>query len=128
MKRVFLAMIAVALLAACSDGGADGNGGADSGTDGDADGDADGDGDGDADGDTDTDTDADAPEVCDPPVELADSSSPDHVVTDCSDDTELRAALAAGGVITFDCGAATIDVTASTELPNDADAERDRAG
>jgi hypothetical protein len=92
---------------------------------------------GDADTDTDSDSDADAdadtdtgppPVVCTPPIGLADTSAPDRVITDCSTDATLRDALAAGGIITFDCGEATILVTGSTALPIDRDTVLDGGG
>ncbi|MCK9459074.1 MAG: hypothetical protein M0R80_05505 [Proteobacteria bacterium] len=112
-------------IAGCSDGG---GGAGDAGTGADTDADTDTDTDTDIDSDTDADTDTDVPEVCDPPIERADSSSPDHVITDCTDDTQLREALAAGGVIVFDCGEATIPVTEVTAMPNDVDTVLDGGG
>jgi hypothetical protein len=128
MKRriVTLALLA---LAGCSDGGVGaGDAGPDTGTDTDADTDSDTDTDTDTDTDSDTDTDAEAPEVCDPPIGIADTSSPDHVITVCSNDAQLKEALAAGGVITFDCGEATIPVSDATALPNDVDTVLDGGG
>jgi len=130
MRNLSIRLLSIALiaLAGCSDGG---GAGGDAGTDGDTDADTDTDTDGDTDTDTDTDTDGDTdvPEVCDPPVELADTSSPEHVITDCSSDAQLREALAAGGVITFDCGGeATVAVTEPTALPNDVDTVLDGGG
>jgi hypothetical protein len=119
--------------AGCADDAGAGSGDADTDADSDtdADTDADSDTDADTDGDADADTDADteASNVCDPPVELADTSAPDHVVDDCSSDEQLRAALAAGGVIVFDCGGeATIAVTEETAVPNDVDTVLDGGG
>src|SRR5512137_580427 len=115
MRNLSIRFAAIALaFAGCSDGGSGGgtDAGTDTGTDTDGDTDSDADTDTDADSDTDTDSGAEAPEVCDPPIGLADTSSPDCVITDCSSDAPLREALAAGGVITFDCGGeATIAVT-----------------
>ena len=54
------------------------------------------------------------PDSCEPAIALVDTSSPDTVVGNGSSCTEaeLDAALASGGVITFDCGAnATIPIT-----------------
>jgi hypothetical protein len=132
-QRILL--IALLALAGCSDDGGSGGGGtdtdadADSDTDVDSDTDADTDVDSDTDTDSDTDSDSDAPSVCDPPVELADTSAPDHVIDDCTNDAQLRAALAEGGIIAFDCGGeATIAVTEVTALPNDVDTVLDGGG
>jgi hypothetical protein len=66
------------------------------------------------------------PAVCDVPVELVDTSAPDRVVGDgtaasCTE-AALRAAVGAGGVITFACGPdpATIVVTSALTLTADA--------
>ncbi|HEY3802066.1 MAG TPA: choice-of-anchor Q domain-containing protein [Kofleriaceae bacterium] len=63
--------------------------------------------------------------ACDAPVSPVDTSQPDHVVGsgDPSTCTEaaLGSAIAAGGIITFDCGsaAATIAITQTLELRTD---------
>jgi hypothetical protein len=111
-----------ALLAVCTACAEDAPGG---GADGDADtdGDTDGDTDADADSDTDadTDTDGDLPEpVCDPPIELYDTSSPDAVVgtgtaASCTEDA-LRAAVVGRGVVTFDCGPEPVTITMTQEI------------
>lgn len=73
------------------------------------------------------------PVTCDPPIAPEDTSSPDTVVgtgtpESCTYDA-LAAAVASGGVITFDCGgAATIDVTAALQLRTDVDTIIDGAG
>lgn len=62
--------------------------------------------------------------TCDPPVKLADVSSPASVVGDgtkasCTE-AQLDAAIAKGGVITFDCGGdATIAVTSTKMITKD---------
>src|SRR5690606_20715117 len=73
--------------------------------------------------------------VCDnAPIAAEDTSSPDHVVGDgspasCTHDA-LAAAVAEGGVITFDCGdgPAIIDVTSALTLRTDVDTIIDGAG
>ncbi|MBI2893393.1 MAG: hypothetical protein HYY06_07555 [Deltaproteobacteria bacterium] len=116
-------------LAGCSDDDSSGDADADADADSDSDSDSDSDGDSDTDGDGDGDGDGDVPVVCEAPIEPADTSSPDHVIADCASDTQLREALAQGGIITFDCGGpATITVTAATALPNDVDTVLDGGG
>ncbi|MBL9105992.1 MAG: right-handed parallel beta-helix repeat-containing protein [Myxococcales bacterium] len=75
-----------------------------------------------------TDTDGPPPPpagTCDVPAELVDTTSPDRVVGDgtpasCTE-AALVAAVAAGGVITFDCGPdpVTITVTAQLKITSD---------
>ncbi len=67
------------------------------------------------------------PELCSAPLAAADSASPTTVVGDgtaesCTE-SALSAAVAAGGVITFDCGAAntTIAITQTLIAPTDKD-------
>lgn len=66
------------------------------------------------------------PSTCTPPITLEDVSNPNQVVGDgtaasCTH-AALATAVAAGGVITFDCGgAATIDVTEAISLRIDVD-------
>lgn len=85
----------------------------------------------------DTTTTADAPDVpfvppdpsCDPPLALADTSAPDHVVTDCTR-AALQAALDQGGTITFDCpgdGPTTIAIDETLVVPTDRDVTLDGA-
>ena len=63
--------------------------------------------------------------TCGAPVTPVDTSTPDHVVgtgtADSCTETALAAAIAAGGSITFDCGAApaTIAITATLQLRTD---------
>ena len=124
MRHCFVLWAAIVLggSVGCGDDDDDATGDGDADADADTDGDSDADADADTDGDSDADGDADAPSVCDSPIALADTATPDHIVSDCSNDTQLRTALTAGGIITFDCGGpATIPVTAVTVLPNDAD-------
>lgn len=63
--------------------------------------------------------------ICTPPVQLADTSAPDAVVgtgtpASCTE-AALDAALATGGVVTFDCGPAlhTITVTSEKRIERD---------
>jgi hypothetical protein len=55
--------------------------------------------------------------TCDPPVQLVDSGAPDQVVGDGSpascDEAALSAAIAAGGIVTFDCGPDPVTITLS---------------
>lgn len=74
------------------------------------------------------------PATCDAPITLEDTSSPDQVVGDgtagsCTHEA-LAAAVAMGGVITFDCGEAetTIDVTEAYALRIDMDTIIDGGG
>lgn len=71
-----------------------------------------------------TDTDGDPPPppagTCDVPAELVDTASPDQTVGDgsaasCSE-SALVAAIAAGGVVTFDCGPDPVTITVTAEL------------
>jgi hypothetical protein len=64
--------------------------------------------------------------VCDVPAKPVDTSKPTTVVTDCSSDAQLRAAVATGGVVTFSCGTSTI--TASSEIPVAKDTTIDGGG
>ncbi len=64
--------------------------------------------------------------VCDVPAKPVDTSKPTTVVSDCSSDAQLRAAVATGGVVTFSCGTATI--TASSEIPVAKDTTIDGGG
>ncbi len=71
------------------------------------------------------------PAVCDVPAEPADVSAPDHVIgdgtgTSCTDQA-LRAAVAAGGVITFNCGGAHT-ITVAQPLTPTADTVIDGGG
>lgn len=74
------------------------------------------------------------PSTCTPPITLADTSAPDHVVGDGSPASCTHAALASavaqGGVITFDCGDAdhTIAVTSALTLRTDTDTTVDGGG
>ena len=73
------------------------------------------------------------PATCAAPISLVDTSSPDHVVgtgaaSSCTE-AALRAAVTAGGTITFDCGGpATIDITTTIDLPLDKDVTVDGGG
>ncbi len=74
------------------------------------------------------------PVTCEAPIAAVDTSSPDRVVGDgtpasCTH-AALSTAVAAGGVITFDCGDGdvTIDVTAAYELRTDVDTVIDGGG
>jgi len=73
------------------------------------------------------------PATCDAPISAEDTSSPDAVVGDgsaasCTHEA-LAAAVAGGGVITFNCGGeATIDVTSAYELRIDVDTIIDGGG
>lgn len=67
------------------------------------------------------------PPLCTPPISLADTSAPDHVITDCTYEA-LAAAVADGGIITFDCGMATITIPAQLELRIDRDTIIDGGG
>jgi hypothetical protein len=113
------------------DGGGNPDGSVDAATDGTTppDGDPDLDGGGGADGAQDTDGAVvdPPPATCQPPIELADVSTPDHVVGDGTaescDESAFRAAVAEGGVITFDCGdvEVVIDITETVDFPTDRD-------
>ena len=56
--------------------------------------------------------------VCDPPVQLVDVAAPDQVVGDGSPasctEAALATAVAAGGVVTFDCGPDPVTITLTT--------------
>ncbi|MBX3226345.1 MAG: hypothetical protein KIT84_42820 [Labilithrix sp.] len=74
------------------------------------------------------------PPKCTPPIALADVTKPTTVVgkgtpASCTE-AELRAAVTAGGVITFDCGAAehTIVVTSPLAAPTNKDTTIDGGG
>jgi hypothetical protein len=62
--------------------------------------------------------------ACDAPIGLVDTSTPDHVVgagsaASCTE-AALRAAVEAGGTITFDCGGyATIPISTTIDVPID---------
>ena len=82
------------------------------------------------------DIDAGAPpaEICTPSIALYDSSSPTAVIgtgtsASCVE-ADLRAAAAAGGVITFNCGSdpVTISITETIDLPVDRDTIIDGGG
>jgi len=65
------------------------------------------------------------PEVCAAPVDPVDTTTPDHVVGDgtpasCTE-AALRAAVSAGGVITFACGAAPATIVVTSALTPTAD-------
>ena len=73
-------------------------------------------------------------ETCARPIDLASTSSPDHVVgtgtaASCTE-AALSTAVSQGGVITFDCGPdpVTIFITAALELRIDADTTVDGGG
>jgi hypothetical protein len=52
------------------------------------------------------------PDSCDPPITAVDTTSPDSVVSGACSEADLVAALASGGIVTFDCGpSATIPIT-----------------
>lgn len=59
------------------------------------------------------------PPTCPPPIQAVDTSSPNAVVGDGSPasctEAALDAALAKGGVVTFDCGAAAATITVTQE-------------
>jgi len=69
---------------------------------------------------------------CDIPVAPVDTSSPTTVVGDgsaasCSD-AGLRAAVAQGGIVTFDCGDAPVTITVDSEIPVTDDTTIDGGG
>jgi hypothetical protein len=114
-------------------GDGDGDAGDGDGDSGDGDGDA-GDGDGDS-GDGDGDGDGDPPPlVCDPPIDLYDTSQPTAVIGTGTPESctgaALKTAAEAGGTITFDCGPdpVTISLTETIVLPIDTDTIIDGAG
>jgi len=123
--RGFSFLGAALLFVACGgdDGGA--NGGGDGGSGQDGGGQDGGDRDGGADGDSGPVT-PPSP-TCTAPIQAADASNPTTVVgtgtaASCTH-SALAAAIAKGGVVTFDCGAAdaTIAVTATLDVPTDKD-------
>jgi hypothetical protein len=65
--------------------------------------------------------------VCTSPVPAPSSASPTTTITTC-DETHLAQAVAQGGVITFDCGTATIMVTSQIEVPIDRNTTIDGGG
>ncbi len=73
-----------------------------------------------------------SPAICDAPIQAVDTSQPTTVVgTGAGTCTEaaLDAAIASGGIITFDCGgAATIPITKQKELPKGKDTTIDGGG
>lgn len=69
---------------------------------------------------------------CTAPVDLADVSVPDHLIGDgtagsCTE-AALRTAVAAGGTIAFDCGAAPVTITLGSALLPTADVTIDGGG
>jgi hypothetical protein len=107
---------------ASGDGDGDPSGDGDGDGDGDPSGDGDGDpsGDGDPTGDGDPSGDGDPERICDPPLELYDTTTPTTVVGTGSPDSctagALEAAVAAGGVVTFDCGPDPVTITLTQTL------------
>lgn len=72
------------------------------------------------------------PSACTAPISLIDTSSPDHVVGDgtaasCTA-AALTAAVAAGGTITFDCGAEPVTITLGVALVPTSDTTIDGEG
>ncbi len=71
--------------------------------------------------------------TCGAPLEKVDTSRPDHVVgtgtpASCTEEA-LADAVAAGGVVTFDCGGeATLRITRTLEVPTDRDTTLEGAG
>ncbi len=74
-----------------------------------------------------------SPSTCSPPLQPADTSHPTAVVgngaaASCTEDA-LATAVAAGGIVTFDCGGpTTIALTKTIELPIDEDTVLDGGG
>ena len=70
--------------------------------------------------------------VCDLPAQAVDTSSPTTVVGDGSaascTEAALRAAVATGGIITFDCGAAPVTISVTAELAVAKDTTLDGGG
>ncbi|HSQ66022.1 MAG TPA: right-handed parallel beta-helix repeat-containing protein [Polyangiaceae bacterium] len=70
--------------------------------------------------------------VCDLPAQPVDTSKPTTVVGDGSPasctDSAFRAAVAAGGIVTFDCGANPVTITVASEVPVSKDTTIDGAG
>jgi predicted outer membrane repeat protein len=56
------------------------------------------------------------PAVCDDVAALVDTSAPTHLISDCSSDVALRAAVDAGGTIAFACGDGPVTVTLTAPL------------
>lgn len=77
---------------------------------------------------------APAPVACEAPIALEDTSTPDQVVGSGTPESctfsALSSAVAAGGVIVFDCGPSpvTIDVTETMQLRTDVDTVVDGGG
>jgi hypothetical protein len=122
MRFTIAMIIACAIAWACSGKGSSADGGA---TDSDSDSDTDTDTDSDSDTDSDTDIPPDPEEICERPVDLVDTSTPDRVVGDgtagsCTEQA-LADAIASGGVIVFDCGPNphTITLTAEQQITAD---------
>ncbi|MDX2092142.1 MAG: right-handed parallel beta-helix repeat-containing protein [Kofleriaceae bacterium] len=120
MREPLARVLVIAWLVGC--GGSPGNGD-----------DAPGDGGPTGDGGTDSGI-VEPPPVCTPPVTLVDTSSPTTVVgtgtAESCTEAALAAAVSAGGIVTFDCGAApaTIMLTASLVPPLDRDTVIDGGG
>ena len=119
---VLIAAIASLLLApgcgGSGDGGGDGDGGSDDGGGGGDDGDDDG---------------VSPPvAVCADPIDLVDTSRPDHVVGDGSaascTEASLADALGAGGTVTFACGDQPVTIVVTAPLMAAVDAVIDGAG
>ncbi len=74
----------------------------------------------------------DPPPTCTDPIQPADTSAPDAVVGSGSpgscDEAALDAALAVGGVVTFDCGSAPVTITVTSEKAIDKDTVIDGGG
>ncbi len=70
--------------------------------------------------------------ICDPPRSAVDVSVPTAIVGDGSpascDESTLRTALTAGGVVVFDCGAEPVTITLSSQLDITADTVIDGGG
>jgi hypothetical protein len=70
--------------------------------------------------------------TCPPPAQPVDTSTPTTVVgtgtaASCTE-AAFRAAVAAGGVITFDCGSAPVTITVTSEVPVAGDTSIDGGG
>ncbi|HEY4178632.1 MAG TPA: choice-of-anchor Q domain-containing protein [Kofleriaceae bacterium] len=70
--------------------------------------------------------------TCGAPVTAVDTTTPDHVIgdgtaTSCTQET-VAAAVAMGGKIAFNCGTATIAITATLDLRTDVDTVLDGGG
>jgi predicted outer membrane repeat protein len=119
-----LHVVSLAIVVACGGGGSQNDGGVDGGSDGN------------------TIVDVNVPDVpippapkatCTPPIAPPDTSNPKTVVGTGSagtcTETALTAAIAQGGIITFDCGGpATITVTKTLDLRTDVDTTIDGGG